>query len=44
MLDQPSDKPKTPHHAGHRKRLRERARGASVDDTENYSVMVGLAA
>ncbi|HWQ86200.1 RadC family protein [Brevundimonas sp.] len=39
MLDQPPDKPKTPHHAGHRERLRERARGAGVQHLPDYELL-----
>lgn len=39
MLDQPPDKPKTPHHAGHRERLRERARGAGIHHLPDYELL-----
>ena len=39
MLDQPPDKPKAPHHAGHRERLRERARGAGLHHLPDYELL-----
>ena len=40
MLDQPSEKPKAkPHHAGHRERLRERARGAGIHHLPDYELL-----
>ena len=39
MLDQPPEKPKAkPHHAGHRERLRERARGAGIHHLPDYEL------
>ena len=40
MLDQPPEKPKAkPHHAGHRERLRERARGAGIHHLPDYELL-----
>jgi len=39
MLDQPPDKPKPPHHAGHRERLRDRARGAGIHHLPDYELL-----
>src|SRR5690606_11595448 len=39
MLDQPPAKPKPPHHAGHRERLRERARGAGIHHLRDYELL-----
>ncbi|KQY70127.1 MULTISPECIES: DNA repair protein RadC [unclassified Brevundimonas] len=39
MLDQPPDKRRTPHHAGHRERLRERARGAGIHHLPDYELL-----
>jgi DNA repair protein RadC len=39
MLDQPPEKPKPPHHAGHRERLRERARGAGIHHLPDYELL-----
>jgi len=39
MLEQPPEKPKAPHHAGHRERLRERARGAGIHHLPDYELL-----
>lgn len=40
MLEQTPEKPKTkPHHAGHRERLRERARGAGLSHLPDYELL-----
>jgi DNA repair protein RadC len=40
MLDQPPEKPKArPHHAGHRERLRERARSAGIHHLPDYELL-----
>ena len=39
MLDPPTEKPKAPHHAGHRERLRERARGAGLHHLPDYELL-----
>ena len=40
MLDQPPEKPQAkPHHAGHRERLRERARGAGIHHLPDYELL-----
>ena len=40
MLDQPPEQPKAkPHHAGHRERLRERARTAGLHHLPDYELL-----
>lgn len=39
MFETPHQKPKTPHHAGHRERLRERARGAGIHHLPDYELL-----
>lgn len=39
MLEQPPEKPRAPHHAGHRERLRERARGAGIHHLPDYELL-----
>jgi len=39
MLEPSPQKPKTPHHAGHRERLRDRARGAGIHNLPDYELL-----
>lgn len=39
MQETPPEKPKTPYHAGHRERLRDRARGAGIHNLPDYELL-----